>query len=100
LSDYIIGNAVTAGIPSRRDLTSDCTAECEGFWDEDDSALFELCKPLPSFTCPDVAFVSVLKFELLGLRFRYLDRFKVMQEFNLLVEDFLSWIVTAEKLRF
>ena len=97
LRDDIVRNAKTTSIPASRDLAGDGAAERERLRNEDPRALLELDEPLTTFSCPDIALVSVLVLELLGVRLRRLERFEVVEELDLLVEYFLLRVITAEE---
>lgn len=100
LSNDIFRNAITSSVPTGRNLTCDSSAELEGLRNEDAGTLFQFGKPLPVFSRPNVTLVTVLKLEFLRFGVRNLNRFKIMDELDLLVKDFLVRIVAAEKFRF
>jgi len=86
-------------VPSSWNLTSNCATELEGLGNENTGTLLELGKPLPTLASPDIAFVTVLEFELLRLGVGHLDGFEIMDELDLLVEDLLVGVITTEQLR-
>lgn len=100
LSDDIVGNTVTASVPSSGNLSSDGATEREGLGDHDASTLLELGEPVTTFSGPDITLVAVLQLELLRLGFCNFDGLEVVDEFDLLVEDLLTRIVSTEKFGF
>ncbi len=98
LSDDVGGNTESTRIPTSRDLAGNGAAERERLRDEDPRALLELDEPLITFSCPDIALVTVLVLELLGVRLRSFERFKVVEELDLLVEYLLLGVVTTEEI--
>jgi len=99
LNDFI-WNAVSTCMPSRGDLAGDGTTEFEGLGYEDASSFLEFDKPLAIFSSPNVTVIAILVFELFSLCLGNLDGFQVVNEFNLLAENFFVRIVASEKLRF
>jgi hypothetical protein len=100
LSNDVVRDTITTSIPSRRDLTCDGTTEFEGFGDEDNGTLLQFSEPLTALASPDVTLFSVLQFKLLGFCLRNLNRLKIMQKLDFLIEDLFVGIVAAEKIRF
>ena len=100
LGDNIRGYTVTTSVPASRDLTSDEAAELHCLGDKNACSFLELDEPLASFTCPDVAFITVFVLVLVGFLIRGLKGLEIVDEFNLLVEDLLLGVIATEKLRF
>jgi hypothetical protein len=100
LSNDVFRDAETSSMPASRDLASDSSTELEGLRNEDTCTLLQLSEPLPIFPSPNVTFLSMLELELLGFRFGNLNRFKVMDELDLLIEDLLIGVVATKEFRF
>ncbi|RDB19279.1 hypothetical protein Hypma_013721 [Hypsizygus marmoreus] len=101
LSNHVIGNTITAGIPACRDLPCNGLAELEGLRDKDACTLLEFREPPAALARLDIALVTMLKLELVGCQLGDLGGFKViLDELDLLVEDLLNGVVTREELRF
>ena len=97
LGNNVLRDTVATGTPTTRDLSSDETTELERLGDEDASSLLELDEPLATFRSPDVALVAVLVLELLSLNFRRFKGLQIVNELNLLMEDLLLRVVSAEQ---
>ena len=100
MSNDIRRDAITASIPTSRDLPCDCTTKLECLGDQNTGTALELDEPLVSFTSPDVTFSLVFVFELGSFSCRDFDRFQIMSELYFLVEDLLFGIIPTEQLRF
>lgn len=98
LSDDIGRYTVATSIPTGRDLSSHKTTELNSLGDQDTCTPLELNKPLATFSGPHIAFVAVLILVLLSFEICSFERLKVMDEFNLLMEDLLFGIIASEEL--
>lgn len=85
-------------MPSGRDLTTDESIELDGLGNENPSSSLELDEELSRGLSPDVALVSLLPLELIGVGGGDLDGLEVVVELDLLVESLLLGIVTVEEL--
>jgi hypothetical protein len=84
-------------VPSGWDLASDGAVELESVRDRDADTLLRFDKRLATRTGPGI---KVVIFEPLSFRFRDLNGFQIVNQFNLLVADFFLGIIATEKLRF
>lgn len=98
LSDDIVGKTVSASVPSGGDLSTDESIELDGLGDENPGSSLELDEELSRRLSPDVALVSLLPLELVGVGGGNLDRLEIVVELDLLVEGLLLGIVTVEEL--
>ena len=100
LSDDVSRDTKATRFPTRRDLAGNGAAERERLRDEDPRTLLELDEPLAFACSPDVTLVTVFVLELLRVGLSRFERFQIVEKFDLLMEDFLLWIIALEELRF
>lgn len=81
-------------------LTSGGAAEHERLRNHDTGTLLQLGEPLVTLASPDIAFVAMLQLEFVCFRIGNFDWLKVVEELDLLVEDLLFGIVSAEEVGF
>ena len=74
LSYNVSWNTISASVPAGRNLSSNRATEFEGLGNEDPGALLEFYEPLVTLTRPDITFITMFVFELLGLDTRYFNR--------------------------
>ena len=99
LGNDVCGDTVATGVSTGGDLASDELTKLERLRNKDTRSLLELHKPLAALACPDVALVTMLVLELLGVGLSGFEGLEVVQNLDLLVEDLLLRVVPAEQLR-
>jgi hypothetical protein len=100
LCDNIFRYAIAPSLPSCRNLTSHRATKLKRLRYENACAFLEFCRPLTTFTSPDITFVTVLHFEFLRFRVGYFDRLKIMNKLHFLIEDFFARIIATEEFRY
>jgi len=99
--DNIFRYAIATSLPSSWDLTSHRATKLKCLGYENACAFLDFCKPLTTFTSPDITLVTVMQFELLRpLRVGYFDKLQIMDKLNFLIEDLFAGVITTEELRF
>jgi hypothetical protein len=97
LDDDILRNAISTGVPTSGNLTSNRPAEFEGLRNKHSSAFLEFDEPLFVRGGPDVTLVAVFVLELFGLGSADFNRFKVVGELYLLIENFPIGVISPKE---
>ena len=102
MCDDIFRYAIATSLPSSQDLTSHGATKLKRLRYENACTFLEFCKPLTTFTSPDITLVTMLHFEFLRLQVEYFDRLEIMDKLHFLIEDLFAGIIyiATEELRF
>jgi hypothetical protein len=100
LGDDVLGNAITLGVPTGRDLTGNQTIEAQSLGNPETGALPEANNELAALRdLEDLNLVTVLTSELLGGLLGGLERLKVLLDDNLVKKLLLVGVIAFEQLR-
>jgi hypothetical protein len=100
LSDDVLRDTVSSGVPPGRDLTSNKTVKLDRFGHKDSRSLLEASEPFSRSLGIDLDIAALLSLESRGIFGRDLQRLKIVSQLYLLVEELLLRVVAIEVFRF
>ena len=100
LRDDVFWDTVSLCIPSSGDLSRDEAIKLDGLGDQHPRALLELDFPFARLGEPNVHLVALFSLESSSIVGRYFERFEIVVELDLLVEDFALRVISAKQLGF